>query len=74
MLVMNRHPDIVEPAKRIRWFGIDRAAKLQGTWANDITEVGYKYQMNDIAAAMGIAGMHHLPLQMVAGDSSVRST
>ena len=53
-----------EKAKRIRWFGIDREAKLNGTWANDITEVGYKYQMTDIGAAMGLAGMDALPHQM----------
>jgi dTDP-4-amino-4,6-dideoxygalactose transaminase len=44
-------------ADRRRWFGIDRKAKLEGTWANDITEVGYKYQMTDIAAAMAMAAM-----------------
>lgn len=47
----------LDEAKRRRWFGIDRAAKLNGTWANDITEVGYKYQMTDIGAAMGLAGL-----------------
>ena len=35
-------------AKRIRWFGIDREKKQSGTWANDVTEIGYKYQMTDI--------------------------
>jgi len=44
-------------AERVRWFGIDRCAKQQGYWDNDITEVGYKYQMNDIAAAMGLAAL-----------------
>jgi perosamine synthetase len=53
-----------DQAKRMRWFGIDRAAKLQGVWANDITEVGYKYQMTDIAAAMGIAGIDALDQQL----------
>jgi len=52
-------------AKRMRWFGIDRDAKLAGTWANDITEVGYKYQMTDIAAAMGMAGLDSLHDQIV---------
>jgi dTDP-4-amino-4,6-dideoxygalactose transaminase len=46
-----------EKAQRIRWFGIDRTAKQMGHWENDIREVGYKYQMNDIAAAMGLAAM-----------------
>ena len=43
--------------KRLRWFGIDRSAKQNGIWNNDITEVGYKYQMTDIAAAMGLASL-----------------
>jgi dTDP-4-amino-4,6-dideoxygalactose transaminase len=53
-----------DKARRMRWFGIDRKAKLNGTWANNITEVGYKYQMTDIAAAMGIAGLETLDDQI----------
>ena len=52
-----KNKDLVEKAKRIRWFGIDRSAKQMGIWENDIYEVGYKYQMNDIAAALGIAAL-----------------
>lgn len=44
--------------KRIRWFGIDREKKYAGTWANDIYEVGYKYQMTDISATLGIDGLN----------------
>jgi perosamine synthetase len=44
-------------ADRIRWFGIDRSAKLKGIWENDIREVGYKYQMTDIAATLGLAAL-----------------
>jgi len=56
MLVLkdDQHSSKVE---RIRWFGIDRSNKQKGTWENDITEVGYKYQMTDIAAAMGLAAL-----------------
>lgn len=46
-----------ELTKRIRWFGIDRSAKQMGIWENDIKEVGYKYQMTDIAASMGLAAL-----------------
>jgi dTDP-4-amino-4,6-dideoxygalactose transaminase len=46
-----------QQAERIRWFGIDRTAKQNGHWDNNITEVGYKYQMTDIAASMGLAGL-----------------
>jgi len=56
-MVSVKNKDLVEKAKRIRWFGIDRIAKQLSKWKNDITEVGYKYQMTDISAAMGLAGL-----------------
>lgn len=48
---------LLERGKRLRWFGIDRSAKQKGIWENDIKEIGFKYQMNDISAAMGIAAL-----------------
>ena len=51
MLVI-KNSKLVKKAKRIRWFGIDRLAKQGGTWENDIKEIGYKYQMTDIGAAL----------------------
>lgn len=56
MLVI-KDPSLYEKGKRLRWFGIDRASKQQGIWENDITEIGYKYQMTDIAAIMGLASL-----------------
>ena len=56
LLAIKDH-NLIEKAKRLRWFGIDRTAKQGGHWENDIVEVGYKYQMNDISAAIGLAGM-----------------
>jgi len=47
-------------ARRLRWFGIDRADKQGGTWENDIWEIGYKYQMTDIGAAIGLAGLEEI--------------
>lgn len=70
MLVLPEY--LTDKAKRMRWFGIDRAAKLNGTWANDIYEVGYKYQMTDIAAAMGLAGLDTLDWQ-IARRRSLRN-
>lgn len=54
-------------AKKLRWFGIDREAKKRVNWkwtvnhqmAMDIEELGYKYHMNDVAAAMGLVGLKH---------------
>jgi dTDP-4-amino-4,6-dideoxygalactose transaminase len=56
-MISLKDTSLVEKAKRLRWFGIDRGAKQSGTWENDIREVGYKYQMTDIGAALGLAGL-----------------
>ena len=52
MLIV-KNKKLEDKAKRIRWFGIDRKKKQQGIWKNDVHEIGYKYQMTDIAATMG---------------------
>ena len=58
LLIRNiKNKKLIKQAKRIRWFGIDREKKQKATWENDIFEVGYKYQMTDIAAAMGIVSV-----------------
>src|SRR3990167_1812992 len=54
------NPELEEKAKRIRWFGIDRKAKFEERWKKDIWEVGYKMQMTDIEAAMGLEGLKDL--------------
>jgi perosamine synthetase len=59
-MVTLENPALIEKAKRIRWFGIDRSAKQKGIWENDIQEVGYKYQMTDIAAALGLAALDEI--------------
>jgi perosamine synthetase len=59
-MLVCKNPELELKGKRLRWFGIDRARKHKGTWENDITEVGYKYQMTDIAAAMGLAALEEL--------------
>lgn len=59
-MVSIMNTDLKAKAERIRWFGIDRTAKQQGHWENDITEIGYKYQMTDISAAMGLAALEEI--------------
>lgn len=54
-LLTFRDKSLIEKARRLRWFGIDRSAKQLGIWENDIREVGYKYQMTDLGAAVGLA-------------------
>lgn len=52
-----KNPDLEDKVKRIRWFGIDRRAKLEDRWKNDIWELGYKYQMTDVSASLGIEAL-----------------
>ncbi len=52
-----KDPSLIEKAKRLRWFGIDRLKKQKGIWENDINEIGFKYQMTDLSAVLGIASM-----------------
>jgi dTDP-4-amino-4,6-dideoxygalactose transaminase len=54
-------------AKKLKWFGIDREATkdAKGEWKGqrwevDIEEAGYKYHMNNIAAAIGLSQMPHI--------------
>ena len=61
MLVAKDYQDY-KTAYRRRWFGIDRTNRKpsplgQPEW--DISELGYKYHMNDIAASMGIAQLEY---------------
>jgi perosamine synthetase len=62
MLCMTNKENYDEAVRR-KWFGIDRAARKPSVLGNDptfdITEVGYKYHMNDIAAAMGLGQLPH---------------
>jgi perosamine synthetase len=47
-------------ARILRWFGIDRAnsrESLLGEREYNITEFGYKYHLNDLAAAIGLGNL-----------------
>ncbi|MFH0892350.1 MAG: DegT/DnrJ/EryC1/StrS family aminotransferase [Candidatus Falkowbacteria bacterium] len=49
-------------AKTKRWFGIDRVnaiPSLLGEREYDIKELGYKYHLNDYAAALGLANLEN---------------
>ena len=58
-LLTFKDASLLEKAKRLRWFGIDRSAKQLGIWENDITEIGYKYQMTDLGASIGLASIRN---------------
>ena len=47
----------MDRAKRLRWFGL---SKDKSRLDNDITEVGYKYAMNNVNATIGLCQMKHI--------------
>lgn len=47
----------IDRARRLRWFGLD---KKRSRLENDITEVGYKYAMNNVNATIGLVQMKFL--------------
>ncbi len=59
MLSLLREEHAIEGA-RLRWFGIDRDMRKPSVLGEpewNVTRLGYKYHMNDIAAAIGLGNM-----------------
>ncbi len=56
-----RDADTRERARLMRWFGLDREKGASMRCAQDPIEPGYKYQMNDVNAAIGIENSKSLP-------------
>jgi dTDP-4-amino-4,6-dideoxygalactose transaminase len=54
-------------ARKLKWFGIDREKREnKDVWRNDISEWGYKGNMNDIAATIGLAQFDHIDRLLAA--------
>ena len=48
-------------ARKMKWFGVDKANKGPGNpWYNDVSELGYKGDLNDILATIGIEQMKYV--------------
>lgn len=61
-------PEDERQARVRRWFGIDRASSqpsILGERAYDIGAVGYKYHMNDLAAAVGLGNLIDFPQRLL---------
>jgi len=64
-MLITDNEEWAERLKKLRWVGIskgtfDRGAGNSYDWFYDVTELGYKYHMNDIAAAIGLAQLEKL--------------
>lgn len=54
-----------ERGMRLRWFGIDRKnskPSILGEREYDLKEMGYKYHLNDYAAALGLANLEDIEM------------
>ena len=58
LLACKHEKDLIR-GRKLRWFGIDRN-KAGRTWKDDLEEIGYKFQMNDIAASIGLHQLDEL--------------
>jgi perosamine synthetase len=53
--------NLYERAKLLKWFGLDRTKTTHMRCEQDPPVWGYKFQSNDIAAAIGLANLRYLP-------------
>jgi perosamine synthetase len=60
-------PEEARHAAQLRWFGIDRARSPTGELGEreyDLTELGYKYHLNDYAAALALGNLTDFPARL----------
>jgi len=71
-MICSNDPELLNDVKAMRWVGIDKdnwktAQKYTKTnknsmhWFYEINVLGYKYNMNDLAASIGLAQLKKLP-------------
>jgi dTDP-4-amino-4,6-dideoxygalactose transaminase len=50
-------------ARKLKWFGVDHDNPQGGDlWLQDVPEWGYKANLNDVAAAIGLENMQHVKM------------
>lgn len=54
-----RYKSDLERARLMKWFGLDRSIGATMRCSQDPLEYGYKAQMNDISASIGLANIRH---------------
>jgi dTDP-4-amino-4,6-dideoxygalactose transaminase len=75
-----RDPAHHQRARRLRWFGLDRDAvkDARGEWKGqqwnvDVSEVGRKLNMNNVAAAIGLANLPAIDWILLRHRENARS-
>ena len=54
--------ELYEKLQALVWFGIDKKLRMKtplGTLPHDVEVLGFKYNMNDITATLGLVGLNH---------------
>ena len=73
-MVLARTQALADFGKRLSWFGIDRRKFRTPTgeinWDSDIPNVGFKANMNNVAAALGRVHLRHLPGRLEAARAN----
>jgi len=52
-----KNEEMCSKARKLRWFGLDKKVSRLN---NDITEVGFKYNMNNVNAVIGLVQLRHI--------------
>ncbi len=65
-------PDIMlyERSKRLRWYGLDRNIDASIRVMQPLQEAGYKFHMNDIAAAIGLSNIKNIQVRLDAAHAN----
>lgn len=63
-MAVSRDKALIEKIKKLRYFGINKEAfrryEKSGSWFYDIEEMGYKYNLDDLHGAIGLAQLRKL--------------
>lgn len=60
--LISKFEELTNVAKVVRWYGIDRdQPRTDFRCELDIPEIGFKFHMNDVNAAVGIANLKYVP-------------
>ena len=60
--LISKFEELTNVAKVVRWYGIDRdQPRTEFRCELDIPEIGFKFHMNDVNAAVGIANLKYVP-------------
>ncbi len=76
-MLLSNDEERIKRAKRLRWVGVtkDTAERLSDerfNWKYSIDELGYKYQMNDILASIGLVQLQRLEEMNVRRNGIVK--